>query len=108
MIRRYPVSTLILVVLTPLVGTPMAHVTPPPIEEVVDFFAHSREAMPRTPVNLGCGRPMGAMKVALDKAAIDQGLNGIAYPAEGIIDYAAQSGLEPVCYEYCCSLTWTS
>ncbi len=48
------------------------------------------------------------MKTALDRAAIDQGLNGIAYPAEGIIDYAARSGLEPVCYEYCCSLTWTS
>ncbi len=108
MIRRYPVSTLILVVLTPLVGTPMAHLAPPPLEEVDDFFALSREAMPRTPVNLGCGRPMGAMKVALDKAAIDRGLNGIAYPAEGIIDYAARSGLEPDCYEYCCSLTWTS
>lgn len=31
MIRRYPVSTLILVVLTPLVGTPLEHVPPPPI-----------------------------------------------------------------------------
>jgi lipoyl synthase len=107
MIQRYPVSTLILVVLTPLVGTRMGHLQPPPVEEVTDFFALSRERLPDTPVNLGCGRPMGAMKVALDKAAIDHGLNGIAYPAEGIIEYSRDSGLEPHFYEYCCSLTWT-
>ncbi len=107
MISRYPVSTLILVVLTPLVGTPMADLPPPPLEDVVAFFALTRNSMPETHVNLGCGRPMGAMKIALDKAAIDHGLNGIAYPAEGIIDYAERSGLEPEYYEYCCSLTWT-
>jgi uncharacterized radical SAM superfamily protein len=108
MIARYPVSTLILVVLTPLVGTPMAHLPPPPVAEVTEFFAEARQAMPTTPVNLGCGRPMGEVKVALDKAAVDHGLNGIAYPAEGIVDYAEASGLEPAFYEYCCSLTWTN
>ncbi len=107
MIARHPVSTLILVVLTPLVGTPMAHLPPPPLEEVTGFFATARQAMPATQVNLGCGRPMGAMKVALDKAAVDHGLNGIAYPAEGIVDYVERSGLEPAYFEYCCSLTWS-
>ncbi len=107
MIGRYPVSTLILVVLTPLVGTPMAGLAPPPVAVVEEFFAHAREALPATPVNLGCGRPMGAIKVALDKAAVDHGLNGIAYPAEGIVDYARRSRLRPEYHEYCCSLTWT-
>ncbi len=106
MIRQYPVSTLILVVLTPLVGTRMAHLEPPPLEDVVAFFDHARRAMPEIPVNLGCGRPMGPMKIALDRAAVDHGLNGIAYPAEGIVEYARASGLEPAFYEYCCSLTW--
>jgi uncharacterized radical SAM superfamily protein len=106
MIRRHPVSTLILVVLTPLVGTKMAHLAPPPIEDVVDFFAHARAEMPEIPVNLGCGRPMGEMKIALDRAAVDQGLNGIAFPAEGIVEYARSQGLRPELYEYCCSLTW--
>jgi len=106
MIRRYPVSALILVVLTPLPGTPMAHLPPPPVDQVEAFFADARAALPRTGVNLGCGRPLGATKVALDKAAVDQGLNGIAYPADGIIEYATASGLEPRYYEACCSLTW--
>ncbi|MFI5284215.1 MAG: radical SAM protein [Candidatus Dormibacterales bacterium] len=108
MIRRYPVSTLILVVLTPLVGTPMAHLKPPPIEDVVEFFATARQAMPDTKVNLGCGRPMGKMKQEMDRAAIDHGLNGIAYPADGAIEYARERGLEPALYEYCCSLTWAN
>ncbi|HYH52396.1 MAG TPA: radical SAM protein [Acidimicrobiia bacterium] len=107
MISRYPVSTLIIVVLVPLVGTPMAHLPPPPVEDVIDFFACARAAMPTTKVNLGCARPLGAMKRELDEAAIDHGLNGIAYPADGAIAYARSRGLEPKLYEYCCSLTWT-
>jgi hypothetical protein len=50
---------------------------------------------------------MGETKVALDRAAIDHGLNGIAYPAQGAIAYAESLGLEARLYEYCCSLTWT-
>ncbi len=106
MIARYPVSTLIIVVLVPLTGTPMADIPPPPIDDCVAFFAEARAAMPATKINLGCGRPMGGMKVQLDWGAIDHGLNGIAYPAEGAIAYAASRGLEPKLYEYCCSLTW--
>lgn len=108
MIRRYPVSTLILVVLTPLVGTPMAQLKPPPLDDVIEFFATARQAMPDTKVNLGCGRPMGKMKQEMDRAAIDHGLNGIAYPADGAIEYARERGLEPALYEYCCSLTWAN
>jgi uncharacterized radical SAM superfamily protein len=106
MIAAYPVSTLILVVLMPLTGTPMAGVEPPPVEDVTDFFALARTTMPETKINLGCGRPMGEMKKQLDWGAIDVGLNGIAYPAEGAIAYARERGLEPKLYEYCCSLTW--
>jgi len=106
MIASYPVSTLILVVLVPLVGTPMEQVEPPPIADVVDFFDVARGTLPATTINLGCGRPMGQMKVELDRAAIDHGLNGIAYPAEGAIDYARELGLAVNLFEYCCSLTW--
>jgi uncharacterized radical SAM superfamily protein len=107
MIARYPVSTMIIVVLVPLVGTPMADLPPPPVEDLVAFFAPARAAMPTTKVNLGCARPLGARKEELDRAAIDHGLNGIAYPADGAIAYARSRGLEPKLYEYCCSLTWT-
>ncbi len=107
MVARYPVSTLILVVLVPLTGTPMAHLPPPPADEVTQFFGTARLAAPTTTINLGCARPLGPMKTELDQAAIDLGLNGIAYPADGAIAYARSRGLRPRLYEYCCSLTWT-
>lgn len=106
-ITRHPVSTIILVALMPLVGTPMAHIPPPPVEEMTEFFRATRLAAPDTTVNLGCARPLGKAKEELDQAAVDLGLNGIAYPAEGAIAYAESRGLEPRLYEYCCSLTWT-
>ncbi|MGO9971538.1 MAG: radical SAM protein [Solirubrobacteraceae bacterium] len=104
MIARHSVAALVLVVLAPLSGTPMARVAPPPLEDLSDFFALTRARMPGTPVNLGCGRPMGAIKVELDRAAIDHGLNGIAYPADGIVSYARECGLEPAFHEQCCAL----
>jgi uncharacterized radical SAM superfamily protein len=107
MLTRYPVSTLILVVLVPLSGTPMAHLPPPPADQVAEFFGTARLAAPATTINLGCARPLGQMKQDLDQAAIDLGLNGIAYPADGAIEYARSRGLTPRLYEYCCSLTWT-
>lgn len=107
MLTRYPVSTLILVVLTPLSGTPMEHIPPPPTDQVAEFFGTARLAAPATPINLGCARPLGQAKTDLDHAAIDLGLNGIAYPADGAIGYAASRGLTPRLFEYCCSLTWT-
>ena len=94
-VAEHQVSTIILVVLVPLVGTPMAHLPPPPVDDVVDFFAAARLAAPRIPVNLGCARPLGSMKTDLDQAAIDLGLNGIAYPADGAIGYAEARGLDP-------------
>lgn len=105
-IARYPVSALILVVLMPVFDTPMANLAPPPLDETTEFFRTARLTMPETRVMLGCARPGGDMKVKLDRAAIDMGLNGIAFPAEGIVEYATASGLEPKFYEYCCSLTW--
>jgi uncharacterized radical SAM superfamily protein len=107
MVARHPVSTLILVVLVPLTGTPMAHLPPPPAREVTQFFGTARLAAPTTTINLGCARPLGPVKTELDQAAIDLGLNGIAYPADGAIAYARSRGLEPRLYEYCCSLTWS-
>jgi uncharacterized radical SAM superfamily protein len=107
LVASYPVSTLILVVLVPLVGTPMAHLPPPPVDQVTGFFGTARLAAPATTINLGCARPLGKVKTELDQAAIDLGLNGIAYPADGAIAYARSRGLQPRLYEYCCSLTWT-
>lgn len=106
LIARHRVDTLILVVLTPLVGTPMGHLPPPSLEATVEVFRAARTLVPSLRTNLGCARPMGTTKVALDRAAVDLGFAGIAYPAEGTIAYAREQGLTPVLHEWCCSMSW--
>jgi uncharacterized radical SAM superfamily protein len=106
MIVRHPPKILVLVVLMPLTGTPMMGVTPPSLEEIGAFFETSRKALPSTPVMLGCARPMGNVKVEIDRLAVNAGLNGIAYPANGIVEYARQAGLRPQFINACCGVSW--
>jgi uncharacterized radical SAM superfamily protein len=106
MVARHPPKLLVLVVLMPLGGTPMAHVAPPPAWQIGEFFQLARKTLPTTPVMLGCARPMGPVKAEIDRLAIDAGLNGIAYPAEGVVEYARQAMLEPEFVNACCGVSW--
>lgn len=105
-VAAHPPKLLVLVVLMPLGGTAMAGVTPPPLEEIGAFFNAARAALPNTPVMLGCARPLGEMKLEIDRLAVDAGLNGIAYPADGIVAYAEDRGLEPTFVNACCGVNW--
>ena len=102
-ISRYDIAALVLVVLTPMCNTPMVDVVPPSIEDMRSIFTAARSLFPSTPILLGCARPGGKFRLQLDKMALDMGINGIAYPAEGVVKYASEKGLNPVFSEYCCS-----
>jgi len=104
MIRPYPISALIFVVLMPILSTPMFGLPPPPVEEIGAIFYHARLRFPTVAVHLGCARPMGEVMKETDRLAVDSGLNGIAYPAPGIVDYARARGLVPEFHESCCSI----
>jgi len=106
MVVRHPPRLLVLVVLMPLSGTAMAGVATPPLAEIGAFFEKARTALPSTPVMLGCARPLGELKVQIDRLAVDAGLNGIAYPADGIVGYAEDRGLEPDFINACCGVSW--
>lgn len=106
MIQRHPPKLLVLVVLMPLSGTGMASVTPPPLTDIGAFFATARKAMPTTQVMLGCARPLGDLKIQIDRLAVEAGLNGIAYPAEGIVAYAESHGLTPEYQNACCGVNY--
>jgi uncharacterized radical SAM superfamily protein len=105
-IARHRHRAVVLVILMPLSGTLMVHVTPPPVEEITSFFAHARLTLPESPLMLGCARPIGQSKLQTDRAAVDAGFNGIAYPTEGIISYARQRGLQSKLINACCGVQW--
>lgn len=104
MIRRYQISALILVILMPILSTLMFAATPPSLEEIGALFYRARLAFPKTPIHLGCARPTGEVMQQTDTLAVDLGLNGIAYPARGIVAHARQRGLTPEFHETCCSI----
>ncbi len=104
LISNYDIWSLALVVITPQPGTPMRAVVPPRPAELGGLFREARALFPRTPVLLGCARPAGDHKTETDALALKSGLNGIAYPAEGIVELAAALGLSPRFSEHCCSL----
>ena len=106
MIMKYPPKALVLVILLPLTGTGMEGVLPPSIHDIGEFFETVRLALPKTPILLGCARPLGAIKIEIDQLAVNAGLNGIAFPSEGIVAYAGEKGLKPAFINACCGVTW--
>ncbi len=106
MVARHRPKLLVLVVLMPLTGTPMQGVTPPSVDEIGAFFETARAALPDIPITLGCARPLGPAKAAIDRRAVDAGLDGIAYPAEGIVAHARSRGLTPRFHAACCGVDW--
>jgi uncharacterized radical SAM superfamily protein len=89
-----------------LYGTRMAATPPPPPEQIGRFFEAARQALPGTPISLGCARPLGPIKHEIDRLAVDAGLSGIAYPAEGIVAYAEQRGRTAQFHDACCGVNW--
>jgi hypothetical protein len=107
-IARYPRKAAVLVALQPLYGTAMAVTPPPPVEEIGRFFVKARRVLADSLLFLGCARPLGPIKAEIDRLAVEAGLDGIAYPAEGILQYARERGRVPEFHDACCGVGWTT
>ncbi|HID61699.1 MAG TPA: radical SAM protein [Anaerolineae bacterium] len=97
------VEVIVLVVLNPLLRTPMKEFLPPPPGAVGKIVALARLLNPRTPLALGCARP-AFLKADVDRLAIAAGVNTLAYPGEEAIVHARSLGLAVEFAEMCCSL----
>jgi lipoyl synthase len=104
MVTRIGVETIVLVVLKPL-HIPNSHQVKIPDPEVVSrISAIARILNPATLIRMGCIRPAHSWKGEMEKGCIDSGVNTIAYPLQGTIEYAREIGLETRFVEMCCSL----
>jgi len=68
------------------------------------FFMDARAALPGIPLLLGCARPPGLARMEIDSYAVMAGLNGIAHPADGMVELAARLGREVRVTQSCCSI----
>ncbi len=105
-VAGHDVAGLVLVALMPLLGTAMQRVAPPATDELVACMQRARELMPERPLLLGCARPGGEAKVALDRAAVELRFAGIAFPAEGTVALASDAGRTALFHEACCGVPW--
>jgi hypothetical protein len=104
MVTRIGVETIVLVVLKNLQPDGNNHFKVPKPEEISKISAVARILNPDIPIRLGCIRPAHPWKAPIEKGFIDSGVNTIAYPLQGTIDYAREIGLETKFIEMCCSL----
>ena len=92
MLRRHPPSAVVLVVAMPFYAPAHRSFAVPDSLQVGRFFLDARQALPDIPLLLGCARPAGRAKAEIDAYAVMAGLNGIAHPAEGMVELAARLG----------------
>jgi uncharacterized radical SAM superfamily protein len=104
MATRIGVETIVLVVIKPLDPSMKHKFEIPKPEQTSKISAISRILNPTIPIRMGCIRPAHPWKTEMEKGSIDSGVNTIAYPLQGTIDYAKDIGLETKFIEMCCSL----
>jgi len=101
-ISRIGVETIVLVIFKPIVS--IGRITLPHPDDVSRMAAVARILNPSTPIRMGCIRPAHPWKGEMEKGFINSGVNTIAYPLQGTIEYAKQIGLKTSFVEMCCSL----
>lgn len=94
---------IVFIVFAPTPRTRMADVAAPEPGLVRDIIAEARLMFPDTFINLGCMRPGGAYRGALDLMAIDAGVNLIVQPAPEAVERARALGLGIVQTDECCA-----
>jgi hypothetical protein len=103
-VTRIGVETIVLVIFKPLHLSGRDHLKIPEPGETSKISAIARILNPSTPIRMGCIRPAHPSKAEAEKGFIDSGVNTIAYPLQGTIEYAREIGLETKFIEMCCSL----
>jgi uncharacterized radical SAM superfamily protein len=103
-IGRFQPAALVVVVLTPLKGTPMTGVSPPPPLEIGRLIATARLSMPEVPISLGCERPRNRDGWLMERLAIRAGATRMAVWSEAAIEECKHLGLAFRFQATCCSL----
>ncbi len=103
-LQRLGAPALVFLVLIPTPGTRFQEVAPPEPAAVAQILAEARLAFPGTPIQLGCMRPGGRYRRAIDVLAVRAGVNTIVNPAPQARRLARYLGLTARRGEECCVL----
>ncbi len=101
-LARLGARGVVLLVLIPTGGSLFEHTEPPPLEDAARVMAEARLLLPDVPVQLGCMRPKGAYRLALDVLAVRAGVDRIAVPTPAAVREAESLGLKAIWSKECC------
>lgn len=105
-ISDFQPSALVIVVFTPLKGTPMSAISPPSPIEIARLIARARLMMPHTPISLGCERPRNREGQLMEELAIHAGATRMAVWSTKTVGRVLDLGLKPLFQPTCCSVPY--
>jgi len=95
---------LVLLVLTPTLGTEFGGLVAPSPEEFKKVAVEARLRLPESQLSLGCMRPRGSLRLEMELAALHSGIDRIELPSEETIEAARTMGLKIRSLPACCSV----
>lgn len=98
------VEALVFIVLIPTEGTAYAGCAPPDVADVAEVLLAARLRLPWARLTLGCMRPHGTYRQAVDEVAVRAGMNGIVNPTRAAQRVAEDLGLAVTWGDACCAL----
>jgi uncharacterized radical SAM superfamily protein len=110
MISEIEPLAIVFIILIPTKGSKMAQCTPPEISDVIEVIRYARERCKNIPLYLGCMRPRAKefrkYSQALEKGAIDLGIDGIVLPSKSTVKYIQNKPQKIIIEKYntCCAI----
>jgi uncharacterized radical SAM superfamily protein len=103
-LQKWGMDGLVILVFVPTPGTRYADRKPPAPEAVAELLAEARLRFPNVPLYLGCMRPKGRYRDALDPLAVRAGFNVVVSPSRPARHLAETLGLASRTMRECCVL----
>lgn len=104
LLKELGADSLTFIIFTPTRGTRYAGYPPPDLTETVTLLAAARQMFAEVPLHLGCMRPGGRYRAAVDQWAVRLGVNTIVNPVPAAVKLAGELGLMTVRQQECCVL----
>jgi uncharacterized radical SAM superfamily protein len=104
MARQINPDEIVIIGLIPTRETLMEHTTAPDPETFGQIVAIARLMFPKTPLSVGCMRPVGRLRIEIDKQVIKSGADRLELPTRSALKELSELNLEIKKIEACCTI----
>lgn len=102
MVAPFEPEQIVIISLMKIPGTPFQSVKLPQAHQIAQIILEGRALLPKTRISLGCARERG--NTALERLALEAGVDKMALPSEETIQWATHCKLKIGYQKTCCSV----